>query len=40
MGCVLTGGTAGMNLARNALLAAGLPETVAGQTLDRQCAPA
>jgi len=27
-----------MNLARNALLAAGLPAQVAGQTLDRQCA--
>jgi acetyl-CoA C-acetyltransferase/acetyl-CoA acyltransferase len=27
-----------MNLARNALLAAGLPATVAGQTMDRQCA--
>jgi acetyl-CoA acetyltransferase family protein len=38
VGCVLTAGTAGMNLARNALLAAGLPATVAGQTLDRQCA--
>ena len=35
---VLTGGTAGMNLARNALLAAGLPMSVAGQTVDRQCA--
>jgi acetyl-CoA acetyltransferase family protein len=38
IGSVLTAGTAGMNLARNALLAAGLPFTVAGQTLDRQCA--
>ena len=38
VGCVLTGGTAGMNLARNALLAAGLPMSVAGQTVDRQCA--
>src|SRR5437667_2503696 len=27
-----------MNLARNALLAAGLPVTVGGQTMDRQCA--
>jgi acetyl-CoA acetyltransferase family protein len=36
-GCVLTAGTQGMNVARNALLAAGLPETVAGQTIDRQC---
>lgn len=38
IGAVLTAGTAGMNLARNALLAAGLPLTVAGQTMDRQCA--
>ena len=38
IGCVLSAGTAGMNLARNALLAAGLPATVAGQTIDRQCA--
>lgn len=38
IGCVLSAGTAGMNLARNALLAAGLPTTVAGQTMDRQCA--
>ena len=27
-----------MNVARNASLAAGLPASVAGQTLDRQCA--
>jgi acetyl-CoA acetyltransferase family protein len=27
-----------MNLARNAVLAAGLPPTVSGQTMDRQCA--
>ena len=38
VGCVLSAGTAGMNLARNALLAAGLPVTVSGQTMDRQCA--
>jgi acetyl-CoA acetyltransferase family protein len=38
IGCVLSAGTSGMNLARNALLAAGLPATVAGQTMDRQCA--
>ncbi|WPG41082.1 acetyl-CoA C-acyltransferase [Variovorax sp. EBFNA2] len=38
MGTVLCAGTAGMNLARNALLAAGLPVEVSGQTLDRQCA--
>jgi acetyl-CoA acetyltransferase family protein len=38
LGTVLTIGTAGMNLARNAALAAGLPATVPGQTMDRQCA--
>jgi acetyl-CoA acetyltransferase family protein len=37
IGTVLAAGSAGMNVARNALLAAGLPVTVAGQTLDRQC---
>ncbi len=37
-GTVLTAGTAGMNIARNASLAAGLPVTVAAQTVDRQCA--
>ncbi len=37
IGAVLTAGTAGMNLARNASIAAGLPDTVAGQTIDRQC---
>ncbi|MCC5812982.1 MAG: acetyl-CoA C-acyltransferase [Ectothiorhodospiraceae bacterium] len=37
IGAVLTAGTAGMNLARNATLAAGLPATVSGQTMDRQC---
>ncbi len=38
LGTVLAAGTAGMNLARNAALAAGLPVTVAAQTIDRQCA--
>ena len=38
IGCVLSAGTAGMNLARNAVLAAALPDTVSGQTMDRQCA--
>jgi acetyl-CoA acetyltransferase family protein len=38
VGCVLGAGTAGMNIARNAALAAGLPPTVAAQTMDRQCA--
>ena len=37
-GTVLAAGTAGMNVARNAVLAAGLPVTVAAQTIDRQCA--
>jgi len=37
VGTVLTGGTAGMNVARLASLAAGLPNTVAAQTIDRQC---
>ena len=38
IGTVLTSGTAGMNLARNAALAARLPVTAPGQTMDRQCA--
>ncbi|MDM0047417.1 acetyl-CoA C-acyltransferase [Variovorax sp. J22R115] len=38
MGSVLTAGTAGSNVARQAVLAAGLPATVAAQTIDRQCA--
>ena len=37
IGAVLTAGTAGMNLARLSALAAGLPVTVPGQTIDRQC---
>jgi len=37
IGSVLTAGTAGMNVARLSALAAGLPHTVAGQTIDRQC---
>jgi len=37
VGAVLTAGTAGMNIGRLAGLAAGLPETVAAQTIDRQC---
>ncbi len=37
IGAVLTGGTSGMNLARNAAIAAGLPLVVSGQTIDRQC---
>lgn len=38
IGSVLNAGTAGNNIARNALLRAGLPVTVPGQTIDRQCA--
>ena len=38
IGSVLCAGTAGMNLARNGVLAGGLPVTVSGQTIDRQCA--
>ncbi len=38
LGSALCAGTAGMNLARNALFAAGAPVEVAGQTVDRQCA--
>lgn len=37
IGSVLTAGTAGMNVARLSALAAGLPNTVSGQTIDRQC---
>ncbi len=37
IGSVLNAGTAGMNIARNASIAAGLPYSVAGQTIDRQC---
>ncbi|MFZ9039927.1 MAG: acetyl-CoA C-acyltransferase [Gammaproteobacteria bacterium] len=37
IGAVLTAGTAGMNIGRLASLAAGLPLSVAGQTVDRQC---
>ena len=37
IGSVLNAGTAGMNIARNASLAAGLPFSVPAQTIDRQC---
>jgi acetyl-CoA acyltransferase len=37
MGCVMQVGEQGVNVARNALLAAGLPETTPGTTVDRQC---
>jgi acetyl-CoA C-acetyltransferase len=38
VGTVLAAGTAGMNLARHAGFAAGIPVSVAAQTVDRQCA--
>ncbi|MFT5895219.1 MAG: acetyl-CoA C-acetyltransferase [bacterium] len=37
LGSVLTGGTGGMNVARMSSIAAGLPHSVAAQTIDRQC---
>jgi acetyl-CoA C-acetyltransferase len=36
-GCALEQGTTGNNIARQALLRAGLPNTVSGMTMDRQC---
>jgi len=38
MGCAMPEGAAGVNIARQAALRAGLPDSVAGMTLDRQCA--
>src|SRR5437763_5255058 len=37
MGCVMQTGEQGLNIARNAALAAGFPESVVGTTIDRQC---
>jgi acetyl-CoA acetyltransferase family protein len=37
MGCVMQVGEQGVNIGRNALLAAGFPETTTGTTVDRQC---
>jgi len=37
MGCAMQEGTTGLNVARRAALSAGLPVTVAGTTIDRQC---
>ena len=37
MGNALTQGTTGFNIARQSALAAGMPETVSGMTVDRQC---
>ena len=39
MGCAMQEGTTGLNVARRALLTAGLPVTTAGTTIDRQCSP-
>src|SRR5258705_13021643 len=38
MGCAMQQGTAGVNVARKAAIRGGLPVTVAGTTIDRQCA--
>ena len=38
MGCAMPQGTTGTNIARKAVLRAGLPVSVAGTTIDRQCA--
>src|SRR6267142_2334322 len=37
VGCVAQVGEQSLNLGRNAVLAAGLPESVPGTTVDRQC---
>jgi acetyl-CoA acyltransferase len=37
VGCVSQSGEQGLNLARNAALSAGFPESVPGTTVDRQC---
>ena len=37
MGCAMQLGSSGQNVARQSLLAAGLPVTVAGMSVDRQC---
>src|ERR1035437_894848 len=37
LGCVVQIGQQAMNVARNAVLASGLPESVPGTTIDRQC---
>ncbi|MFZ0666709.1 MAG: thiolase family protein [Acidimicrobiales bacterium] len=40
LGCTMTVGEQAMNIARNAVLAAGYPDTVPGTTVDRQCGSA
>src|SRR5256885_16518524 len=37
MGCVMQTGAQGLNIGRNAALAAGFPESVVGTSIDRQC---
>src|SRR5256885_12921314 len=37
MGCVMQTGEQGLNIGRNAALAAGFPESVGGTSIDRQC---
>ncbi|WP_410870048.1 acetyl-CoA C-acyltransferase [Nocardia sp. A7] len=37
LGCALQQGSTGGNVARQAVIRAGLPETVSGMTIDRQC---
>src|SRR5690349_24835002 len=37
MGCVMQVGSQGLNIGRNAVLAAGFPEAVPATTVDRQC---
>src|SRR4051812_18240247 len=37
MGCVMQTGAQGLNIGRNAALAAGFPESVVGTSVDRQC---
>jgi acetyl-CoA C-acetyltransferase len=37
LGCALPEGSTGLNVARQSAIRAGLPVTVAGMTIDRQC---
>src|SRR5213078_4167225 len=37
MGCVMQVGSQGVNIGRNAVLAAGFPESVPATSVDRQC---
>src|SRR5438034_2254682 len=37
MGCVMQVGSQGLNIGRNAVLAAGFPESVPATSIDRQC---